>query len=333
MKRLACPVCASRVYFEQLRCPACATEVAFVPAASAVVRADEAATCQHRAVIECNWATDGGEPFCRACRLNRIVPNRSYAGNAERWMRIERAKRRLLVDLLRLGLPIVSRAHDPANGLAFDLVSDALTISPVRTGHENGLITLDIAEADDDVREARRAALGEPYRTLLGHFRHEIAHYYFALLIENRPVSAAFRAIFGDERADYAAALGAHYQNGAPADWSRFFISAYASCHPWEDWAETFAHFLHIVATLDTAIESAFVGREAITDDPYRERDFDRLIAAFRPLTDAVNEINRSMGVADIYPFVLPPPVVGKLHFVHLIVQQATEFSRVLEPA
>ena len=326
MKRLACPVCGSRVYFERVQCPVCATEIAFSPATSDMVRADHAdAMCQHRSVIECNWTTEPDEPFCRACRLNRIVPNLSHDGNAARWQRIERAKRRLIVDLLRLDLPIVSRTEDAANGLAFDFVSNLLSVGPVRTGHENGLITLDIAEADDAVREARRAALHEPYRTLLGHFRHEIAHYYFTLLVEHGTTLSAFRMIFGDERQDYAQALQAHYQNGAPPDWRDHFISAYASSHPWEDWAETFAHFLHIVATLDTAIETSMVGREAsIAQDAYRESDFDRLIAAFRPLTEAINEINRSMGVADIYPFVLTPTVIGKLHFVHLVVRQAT---------
>lgn len=335
MKRLACPVCGSRVYFERTRCPGCATELVFVPASSTMIRADEAeALCQHRPVIQCNWTTEPDEPFCRACRLNRIVPNLSHEGNADRWQRIERAKRRLIVDLLRLGLPIVSRTEDQINGLTFDLVSNLLTLAPIRTGHENGLITLDIAEADDDVREARRAALREPYRTLLGHFRHEIAHYYFTQLVENRPVQIAFRAIFGDERQDYDQALQTHYQYGAPPDWREHFITAYASCHPWEDWAETFAHFLHIVATLDTAIETSLVGRDAsIAEDAYRDSDFDRLIAAFRPLTEAINEINRSMGVADIYPFVLTPSVIGKLHFVHLVVRQAIVPTEPVTPA
>ncbi len=324
MNRLACPVCASRVYFERTACPVCATELAFVPASSMMIASRDAdALCRHREVIACNWTTEPDRPFCRACRLNRIVPNLSHAGNADRWRRIEQAKRRLVVDLMRLGLPIVPREDDAFAGLAFDLMSNALTFSPIRTGHDSGLITLDIAEADDDVREARRAALREPYRTLLGHFRHEIAHYYFSLLVENRPIVAAFRAIFGDERADYGEALQRYYQNGAAPGWRDNFITTYASAHPWEDWAETFAHFIHIVATLDTAIETSLVGRDAsIAEDAYREPDFDRLISAFRPLTEAINEINRSMGVADIYPFVLTPPVIGKLHFVHLLVQQ-----------
>lgn len=305
-----------------------------MPATSVMTRADKAAVCQHRAVIACNWTTEPGEPFCRACRLNRIVPNLTHAGNAVRWQRIERAKRRLIVDLQRLGLPIVSRRENAFNGLAFDLVSNALSIAPVRTGHQNGLITLDIAEADDSVREERRALMHEPYRTLLGHFRHEIAHHYFVLLIANGPTQPAFRVIFGDERADYATALQRHYRNGAPPDWSENYITAYATAHPWEDWAETFAHFLHIIATLDTAIETSLVGRDvSVARDAYREPDFDRLIAAFQPLTESINEINRSMGVADIYPFVLTPSVIGKLHFVHLVVQKAIAVPAPFAPA
>ena len=321
MRRLVCPICAARVYFENDHCVACATPLAFVAEASLFANAEGTPLCRHREAIACNWATEPDEPFCRACRLNRTVPNLGEPGNAEKWQRVERAKRRLLVDLLRLGLPIVTRQEDPVRGLAFDFLSDALTVGPVRTGHLGGLITLDIAEASDAEREARRTAMGEPYRTLIGHFRHEIAHYYYTLLIEDGPLLNSFRAIFGDETANYEDALQRHYQHGAPADWQDHFISAYASCHPWEDWAETFAHFIHVVATLDTAVETGFMSREStLVDDPYRQADFDKLVAAFRLVTDAVNEINRSMGVSDVYPFLLTPATIGKLHFVHIVV-------------
>jgi hypothetical protein len=322
VKRLACPACASRVYFDNLECQTCGTALAFLPAASLFVRADQdgTGTCTHRMAIACNWATDPGEAFCRACALNNIVPNLGEWGNGARWQRIETAKRRFLVDLLRLGLPILSRQDDAERGLAFDFLSNRLTIAPVRTGHLGGLITMDIAEADDAEREGRRAAMGEPYRTLIGHFRHEIAHYYFSLLIEEGPLLNSFRAVFGNATDDYDFALANYYTSGPRADWQNNFISAYASSHPWEDWAETFAHFLHIVSTLDTAIENGFVARIGRIDDPYREADFDGLIQAFRLLTEAVNEINRSMGVPDVYPFVLTPTVVGKLHFVHIVV-------------
>ena len=51
---------------------------------------------------------------------------------------------------------------------------------------------------------------------------------------------------------DYAAALSSHYQIGAPAGWEEDFITAYAASHPWEDWAETWAHYLQILDGLET---------------------------------------------------------------------------------
>ena len=194
------------------------------------------------------------------------------------------------------------------------------------TGHDEGEITLNIAEADDAEREARRAQMHEPYRTLVGHFRHEIGHHYWDILLRDSPDLPAFRALFGDERADYGEALQRHYDKGPPQGWRQNFISAYATSHPWEDWAECFAHFIHIVATLDTAADlplglGKLSGRAL--KDPYREDDFDALLKAWVPLTEAVNEINRSMGVSDVYPFVLTPSVMGKLHFVHMIVRKA----------
>ena len=121
------------------------------------------------------------------------------------------------------------------------------------TGHADGVITLDLAESDDVHRERRRAELGEPYRTLLGHFRHEIGHYYWPILVERAGALERCRALFGDERADYGEALERHYADGPPADWAERHVSAYATMHPWEDWAETFAHYLHIRDTLQTA--------------------------------------------------------------------------------
>jgi len=64
-------------------------------------------------------------------------------------------------------------------------VADVDGCTPVLTSHCNGLITLNIAEADDAERERRRVKFHEPYRTLLGHLRHEVAHYYWDRLIAN----------------------------------------------------------------------------------------------------------------------------------------------------
>jgi hypothetical protein len=195
------------------------------------------------------------------------------------------------------------------------------------TGHSGGVITISLAEADDAERERRRNALREPYRTLLGHMRHESGHYYWTRLVEDTDRLDAFRAQFGDERDDYAAALQGHYTNGPVADWQTRFVTAYASAHPWEDWAETWAHYLHIADTLETAAACGVSIRPRRGDEPALPKvpdtagtpatSFDRLMASWYPLTYLLNNLNRGLGLADGYPFVLSPPAVEKLRFVH----------------
>jgi hypothetical protein len=326
MRQFRCPNCGQRVYFENYFCERCKTPVAFDAHQMTMVTQEGTRDCANRQHLACNWAVDeGAGDFCLACKLNRTVPNLGEPGNLVLWQKIESAKHRMIYDLLRLGLPVKSRAEDPSHGIVFDLLSE-YPGTKVLTGHDEGEITLNIVEADDAEREARRAQMKEPYRTLVGHFRHEIGHHYWDILLRDSPDLAAFRALFGDESEDYAQALQRHYENGPPQGWRQNFISAYATSHPWEDWAECFAHFIHIVATLDTAADlplglGKLSGRALM--DPYREDDFDALLKAWVPLTEAVNEINRSMGVSDVYPFVLTPAVIGKLHFVHMIVRKA----------
>jgi hypothetical protein len=262
------------------------------------------------------------------------------AENPTWWNRIERAKRRLVSSLIALQLPVRSKAEDPEHGLAFDLLRAAPGAPPVVTGHADGVITIDVMEADDAWREQRRNALAEPYRTLLGHLRHETGHYYWQCLVDDGPWLAPWREAFGDERQDYAEALKRHYAGGAPADWGERFVSAYASSHPWEDWAETWAHYLHLVDTLDTARSFGLDGERvelyyerfgpdvlappagARTGDPQADA-FLRLINSWMELTGVLNELSRSMGVADFYPFVLSAAAVRKLYFVHRVVAAA----------
>jgi hypothetical protein len=258
------------------------------------------------------------------------VPDLSSEQNVSRWRNLEVAKRRLFYTLLKLGLPPTLRPEDP-QGLAFDFLADPAENSPdgpsILTGHDNGLITINIAEADDAEREKRRHSMGEPYRTLLGHFRHEIGHYYWNVLVRNDPSLERFRQIFGDERQDYGEALKAHYTHGPKENWQEEYVSAYAASHPWEDFAETWAHYLHIVDTLETANAFGLKVRPRISRapelaaeidfDPHQEADLNRLITAWLPLTFAVNSLNRSMGQPDLYPFVLPPAVIAKLAFIH----------------
>lgn len=214
-----------------------------------------------------------------------------------------------------------------SDGIAFEFLEDTAGGERVLTGHDHGLITLNIAEADDARREEMRAQMHEPYRTLLGHFRHEIGHYYFDLLIAGTHWNEPFRAKFGDERADYGESLDRHYQEGAPPHWTERYVSAYASAHPWEDWAETWAHYLHMVDTLDTATSC---GLKLVPDDPaepslddttpVEDAGFDDLMSRWFPLTYALNSLNRSLGMPDGYPFALAPAVVEKLRFVHRVI-------------
>jgi hypothetical protein len=242
---------------------------------------------------------------------------------------MESAKHRLFYTLLRLKLPLVTKAEDP-DGLAFDFLASpsqgSHTVAPVMTGHDSGLITINLAEADDSERERQRRQMGEPYRTLLGHFRHEIAHYYWDRLVANTHAIAEFREVFGDEQEDYGAALQRHYANGPPRNWHEMFVSSYASVHPWEDFAETWAHYFHMVDTLETAAAFGLRVRPKVSQgaDLAAVIDFDphvasmeRIIDAWLPLSFASNSINRSMGLPDLYPFVLTPPVIVKLTYIH----------------
>ncbi|MFE1601422.1 zinc-binding metallopeptidase family protein [Methylobacterium sp. ID0610] len=344
MKIFQCQACEQPFHFETTRCASCERRAGYDPESGEVVtlsagdgtlRAFAAPerryrACANAAHAACNWLVpeDSAEIYCVACRHNRMVPDLSIPWNLTRWREIELAKRRLFYSLLRMRLPLALRRDDP-EGLAFDFLVDpaeAQMIGPaVLTGHDNGLITVNLAEADDVERERRRTQFGEPYRTLLGHFRHEIGHYFWNVLVRHDPSLPAFRAIFGDERADYGSALQRYYAQGPGEAWQEHFVSAYATAHPWEDFAETFAHYLHIVDTLETAGSFGLrmqpklrADLAATVDfDPHHAPDLERLIEAWLPLTFAMNSLNRSMGQPDLYPFRLTPTVIGKLSFVH----------------
>ncbi|MBS0262560.1 MAG: putative zinc-binding metallopeptidase [Planctomycetes bacterium] len=286
----------------------------------------------------CNWLvpTEDEEPLCRSCRLNRTIPNLDDPENALWWRKIENAKRRLVAQLLSLGLPLASKvSEDPERGVMFDFLRSPEEGPRVLTGHAQGLITLNVEEADDSVREKIRHQLHEPYRTLLGHFRHEIGHYYWDRLVWDTPWLEKFRELFGDERQDYAQALKRNYEQGPPAYWQDEFISSYASVHPWEDWAETWAHYLHVVDSLDTALRFGLRGEDVeqavepfSVEDLYDPTvpDAERvilLINSWIQLTTVLNELARSMGQHDFYPFVMSRPVLRKMHFIQLIVKEA----------
>jgi hypothetical protein len=342
MRLFECQACGQALYFENTRCESCGRALGYLPHMSALsalepqgekwrALGDPQRLYHYCANVEhgtCNWliADDAHDAFCLACRHNSTIPNLSEPRNLMLWRKVEVAKHRLFYSLLRFRMPLIAKVKDPS-GLAFDFLDAAG--QPVMTGHLDGTITINLAEADDSHREKQRGEMGEPYRTLLGHFRHEIAHYYWDRLVRDHIVLDRFREIFGDERDDYGEALRRNYEQGAPADWSDRYVSSYASAHPWEDFAETWAHYFHIVDTLETAAAFGMrirpriaAGTElaaSVDFDPYRST-IGRLIEAWLPLTFAFNSINRSMGLSDLYPFVLTPAIILKLSFVHELV-------------
>jgi len=350
--------CGRPVFFRNSLCLACKTPLGYEPDSArvtALAAGPEAGTWKLHGQDDgslwrrcanfdspagCNWLAPAGaiEALCRACRLNRTIPNLDDADNARWWKVVENAKRRLVAQLLGLDLPVKSRvSEDPEQGVMFDFLRSAPGGPRVLTGHANGLITLNIEEADDAQREKVRHELREPYRTLLGHFRHEIGHYYWDRLVAGTLWQEQFRALFGDERQDYAVALKRNYDQGPPADWADRHISSYASVHPWEDWAECWAHYLHVVDSLDTALAFGLRGEDVeAAVEPFSVQDlYDPkaddaqrmilLINAWVQLTTVLNELARSMGQQDFYPFVLSRPVLKKLHFIQMVVKETRE--------
>lgn len=353
MKLFNCSHCGHRLYFENVVCERCDAPLGFLPDQLQLVSLDAAgegqwqphgkspvyrmcANYEQHAV--CNWMVPvaDAQEYCSACRLNKTIPDLSVEGNINLWRTLETEKRRLVYSLLRLGLPVVSGEAEP-NGLAFDFLADSGPAFSERgkvfTGHDAGLITINIKEADPAERERMRGEMAEPYRTLLGHFRHESGHYYWDRLIRDTLHLGDCRNLFGDDTLDYGAALEQHYQQGAPPDWQENYISSYATMHPWEDWAESWAHYLHMVDTLETAWQFGIGIRPKAGDDataavrhdfdPYRAETIDTLIEHWLPLTFALNSLNRSMGHEHAYPFVISPRVTEKLGFVHRIVHDS----------
>ena len=344
MRDFLCPNCGQHLTFENSVCLSCGSPIGFsLPDKAMLVIASGADSehggavdaaqyrlCANLHVAECNWLvrldptrTVQGE-LCASCKLTRTRPNNADTKALAAFAVAERAKRRLIAELSELKLPIVGRDDDADYGLAFDLLSSES--DKVFTGHQNGIITLDLAEGDDVHREQLRVSMAEPYRTLLGHFRHEIGHYYFYRLIGTSPeYLTRFHELFGDPDADYQAALDRHYSQGAPPGWEADYVSSYATMHPAEDWAETFAHYLHIRDTMDTSAAFGFAPAGATFDRrALGPSGFDSLIEMWLPLAWSLNMVNRSMGRDDLYPFVLPVAVLDKMRFIHVVIDEVT---------
>ncbi len=352
MRIFRCDHCGHALYFENVSCLRCGSELAFLPGRMDLCAVEPLGgeapglwrrkgpgppvaggpwrMCLHREMTQsCNFAVPQADPnpLCVSCRLTRVLPDLSDPRNRVRWYRIEVAKRRLFFTLARLRLLATEPPGGQAEGPLFEFKED-LPGQPVVTGHDQGVISLNVAEADDEERVRRRVALHEPYRTLLGHLRHESGHFYWDRLVARAGRMEGFRHLFGDERADYGQALAAHYaRGGAAPGWEDRFVSAYATAHPWEDWAETWAHYLHMVDLLETAASHAAhivepgagPGQAQPVGDPFEAGPgrFDDLVAQWVPLTLLVNCLNRSLGQEDAYPFALSPWALDKLRFVH----------------
>ena len=344
MKLFECQSCGNPLYFENVKCERCRRETGYLPDL-VLMSAVEPEGVNWRALADperlyrfcanweqqaCNWMVpaDSSTPYCRACQHNRTIPDISNSARHLLWRRMEEAKRRLLYSLIKLKLPTPSLATGEQEPLVFDFLADEAD-QKILTGHEDGVVTISLQEADDAARESMRASLHEPYRTLLGHFRHEVGHFYWDKLVRDGGQIDSFRAAFGDERADYQQALDAYYQNGPAQNWQEKFVSAYATMHPWEDFAETWAHYLHIVDTLEMAyafnlsvnprVEEA--PSTVVDRNPYTVQNVDALIQSWLPVTFAVNSLNRSMGQPDLYPFVISPKTVQKLQYVHDLIR------------
>jgi hypothetical protein len=351
VKTFRCDHCGHPLFFENVQCLKCGSELAFLPdrlALCAVEPVGEAGLWRRKASERhqsrsgryrlchnhvqyqaCNFAVQDSDPnvLCVSCRQTRILPDLSVPENRQRWYRIEVAKRRLFYTLAKLGLVSVAPPKGERDGPVFEFLAD-LPGQQVMTGHCEGVITLNIAEADDTERVRRRMALHEPYRTLLGHLRHESGHYYWDRLVRDGGRVETFREMFGDEQADYNKALEAYYAvGGAPAGWQERHVSAYSTAHPWEDWAETWAHYLHMVDLLETA--ASYNTRVVVPGSETEEAeevanpfetgagDFDQLVDQWVPLTLLLNSLNRSLGQDDAYPFALTSGALRKLRFVH----------------
>ena len=341
MKRFYCD-CGLEVFFEDRSCRNCGQDVGFdvesltmlsvIPAHDGVYQSRDGHTFRQGGNwIDhdvCNWLIPecSSNRLCGACQFNRTIPNQTVIDvrppvNYLRWVRLEEAKKRLLFTLMRLGIPIKNGWDDPQQGLVFDFLEDMNPADPehflpITTGYSQGVITINSIEADDVARVSAKSALNERQRTILGHFRHESGHYFWDRLLSQMPASGDFVEVFGHAVDSYRESLDAYYQNGPPNDWSENFISAYASAHPSEDWAETWNHYLLISDGLETAFELGMTPHL-----PYG-LSIEDMLHSWRKLAVTINHLNRSIGVHDAYPFVISSKTEAKLRYVASLIDR-----------
>lgn len=311
MRVFSNPVGAGSLWFDNLA-TADGTPVAYDPQARAFLPMPP--FCANRDRISCNWIAPNEGEFCRSCAMTALAPDPDIRNAIPNWAQTEAAKRWALDNLGRWHW---FRPEDPGARPVFRMLAEGPT--PVPMGHVGGVVTISVAEADPVLQTTRREALHEPYRTMIGHMRHEISHMLWWRLSLREDFLDAFRAMFGDERIDYTAALQYYFAYGPPVEWKQLYLTSYATAHPHEDWAETAAHLLHLTDIADSFVATGLTSSQ-VPDagwDPYSEPDAERLIRTAASLTVGLNHVNRSMGLADIYPFVLSSHARQKLAFVH----------------
>ena len=346
MQRFTCD-CGNVLFFGSFKCLRCGEAAGYNPRSGTMVRVRQGGRMKRCANGVkhgvCNWLlpTDSKLELCLACRMNRTIPDLATDRNRLLWGRMEMAKRRLLYTLLRMGIPVPSKTADPETGLAFDIVSSVAN-PEVTMGHLNGVITVNLEEADDTYRQINRQQLGEDSRTLLGHFRHESGHYFWQRCLSklnwDDPLRLAFRERFGDEWFDYAGALKTYYERGNTEGWEQNYISAYAASHPWEDWAETWSHYLQITDGLETceglgiqvkhiALPLVMLPGDAgclpanLPQSSLADGEFLAWLQRWMCVSTVLNEISNSLGEAPLYPFVIPVKVAQKLRLAHHFAQ------------
>lgn len=325
--------CGNRLFFDNSQCLKCHRRVTRCPECFSLTATEDSQestfSCHHcDAVLQrclndlqysvCNLAVSRNDAFdlCRFCRLNSVIPDISIDGNISKWHRLEQAKHRVLEIVQRVGLPIGGPSSGLHPELSFCFKSSG--VEPVSTGHAHGRITIDIAEADSAYREQVRVQFGEPQRTLVGHFRHELGHYYWDLLVKQNRLDQ-FREIFGDETdPDYSTAQQRYYAEGPIHGWPGQYISAYASMHPWEDFAESFVYYLDMRSVLLTASHFQLISSNQYESLP-------EMVDQYRQVGLVVNELNRDMGLLDLVPKLIAPPIRRKVEFIHRLTCDATQ--------
>jgi hypothetical protein len=354
MKIFQCDHCGHVLLFENVKCERCKHIVAFEPKTLRLITVESHdgylieinkphgykwKYCKNKEQLVCNWLVESRSEsgLCLACELNRYIPNIGSIESLDEWRSLEFAKHRLVYSLLKHQLPVLSKKTSHDSGIVFDFINTKQVVpkdAHTMTGHAAGKITITMNEADSVQREQAKKDMKERYRTLLGHLRHEVGHYYWDVLIrDNHEWLEKYRDVFGDERADYAKALQHHYDNGPAHDWNEKYVTEYASSHPWEDWAETWSHYLHLTDIMETAVALGVTINPSHGDrneslamtaevDPYGQMDFDDFLQKALALTFAANCLNRSMGQPDLYPFVLTSGVKDKLRFIHNLLKE-----------